>query len=78
MVQANELSNNDLYSVAQMTEYEGSAKQFCSQLNAHLRWCAFLGSSLENECLSDLVVMLDEATLTMQKFTKIARKLAED
>jgi len=47
------------------------------QLKSHLRWCAYLAHSIDQEEMSDLSDMLRETAQTMQSFADLAKHYKE-
>ncbi len=53
------------------------AQALREQLKAHLHWCAYLGSSVDEEEMTDLAALLRRTARTMRAFADQAQKQAE-
>jgi len=56
---------------------QDSRESLRDQLKAHLRWCAYLGASVDEESLGDLARLLRRTARTMRAFADQAEQQAE-
>ena len=56
---------------------QDSRETLRDQLKAHLRWCTYLGASIDEESLLDLALLLRRTARTMHAFADQAEQQAE-
>ncbi len=60
------------------TEASTSDTQLRHHIKAHLRWCAFLGGSVDEESMNDLSRTLHHTAMTMLEYAQLAEDRCKD
>lgn len=62
--------------LASDTGHAMSSARLRDQLKAHLSWCAYIGTSVDEESLADLAQLLRRTAKTMRGFAEKAEQYA--